>query len=36
MSLPCPTFGHNFSEVLVGCWCKRFEMIVHLCLCTGC
>jgi hypothetical protein len=28
VSLPCPTFGHNFSDVLVGCWCKRFEMIV--------
>ena len=28
MSLPCPTFGHNFSNVLVGCWCKRFKTIV--------
>jgi hypothetical protein len=28
MSFPCPTFGHNFSNILVGCWCKRFKMIV--------
>ena len=27
-SLPCPTFGHNFSNVLVGCGCKRFETII--------
>jgi hypothetical protein len=27
-SFPCPTFGHNFSNILVGCWCKRFKMIV--------